>query len=701
MKKRLKIVGLDCPVCASELEAELQNLDGVKSATLVFVQGRLTVEVDDEAALKRVIDTVNHFESARVVEETDGIAEEKKVRLLAWLRIGVSAVCLLAALLLGAFGKDTLTEILCYVCYALAYVAVAAPIWMVTVKQIAKGKIFDENFLMTLASIGAIFLREYAEAVAVILLYQIGEQLQSLAVGASKRSLTSLMELKSESATRLGENGEQTDVTPEALCVGDVVLVKKGERIPCDGVLLGESATLDMKSLTGESAYRFLKRGDAMLSGSINVGEPFTMRVVRDYQNSAVQKILDLVENSMEHKAPPEKFITRFAKIYTPIVCLLAICLAIVPPIVTGLVQTGGLVFADAQRWITSALTFLVVSCPCALVISVPLTYFSGIGACAKAGILVKGAIGLDLIKDIKTVAFDKTGTLTKGDFGVLAVYPIDVEADEVLAVAAALEQYSAHPIAGAFSHVAVTERAESVRECIGQGLIGTYRGETAVIGTYAFICEQGIEAEERIAADTVLYVGYAGKLLGCVEIGDAPREDCRTVLEQLKTLGIRSVMLTGDTPARAQNLANTIGISSFKAGLLPQEKVAEAKKLKESGRLLYVGDGVNDAPVMAEADCAVSMGGISSTAAVEASDFVLVADQLSALPKLIKTAKKTKAIVLQNVIFSIAMKVVFMVLGSLGVLQLWLAVFADVGVMLLAVLNSLRVSKTRKEENE
>ena len=691
MKKRLKVVGLDCPVCAGELEGLLQQIEGVQSVSVVFVQERVTVEVDNAETLQKVIAMVNGFENAHVVTEADSVAETKKAHLWAWVRIVISAIFFAAAIVLQTLQSGQLTDILAYCSYGLAYLAVAYPVLIATVKNIAKGKIFDENFLMSVASIGAAALGEFAESVAVMLLYQFGELLQGIAVGASKRSLTKLMQLKSETATKLcGE--EQRIVSPEELSIGDIVLVKKGDRVACDGVLLDGNAVVDTKALTGEAMYKTIAKGEELLAGYVNAGEAFQMRVTRDYENSAVQKILDLVENSMEHKAAPEKMITKFAKVYTPIVCLLAVLVAIFPPMITGIVQTGGLAFMDAQRWITSALTFLVISCPCALVISVPLTYFAGIGACAKAGILVKGATHLDSAAAVATVAFDKTGTLTQGNFGILKVFPVGIEEQDLLAVAAALEQYSTHPIAGAFSKIAVQERAEDVKEYIGRGLCGTYQGQEALIGTYTFACERGIEAEERISTDTVLYIALGGMLIGMLEIGDAAREDCRAALEELKEMGIRSVMLTGDTPARAQNLANAVGMDAFKAGLLPNEKVEAAQILKEDGLLMYVGDGINDAPVMAESDCAVSMGSLGSAAAIEASDFVLLSDKLQALPKLIQTAKKTKSIVWQNIVFSIVMKVLFMVLGVVGVLPLWAAVFADVGVMILAVCNSLRV---------
>ncbi|MBQ8374820.1 MAG: cadmium-translocating P-type ATPase [Clostridia bacterium] len=690
MKKTLKIVGLDCAVCAGELEDELNKIEGVKKATVVFATGKLLLDYDGQKTLEKVIDTVNGFEEAKIVEETQ---EKRECRLFDWLKIALSAVFLIGGVCLEAFGVGTVAQIFTYILYGLAYLAVGYSVLIATVKNIAKGRIFDENFLMTLASIGAMCIGEFWEGVLVMLLYQLGELLQAIAVGASRNSVTKLMELKSESATRVNANGEQETVAPEALNAGDTVLVKKGERIACDGVLESDNALLDTKSLTGEAAYRDVEKGGELLAGCVNAGNAFTMKITRNYENSAVKKILDIVENSMAHKAAPEKFITKFAKIYTPVVCVLAVCLAVFPPLITGLATQGAFVFVDWQRWLTTALTFLVISCPCALVISVPLTYFSGIGACAKRGILAKGAVGLDIAAGVKLVAFDKTGTLTRGNFGVSAVRTEEgVDEAEMLAMAAALERFSSHPIAGAFAHLPVEEPASAVEEIVGKGLKGEYKGKTALIGTLALMEQFGVDATEKISADTVLYLSYDGKFQGTVEIGDAIREESKDAVEQLHSLGIRVVMLTGDTPARAQNVALRVGMASFKAGLLPAQKVAEAENLKAEARLLYVGDGINDAPVMTVADCSVSMGSLGSAAAVEASDFVLVSDRLSAIPQLLHVAKKTKNTVVQNVVFSIVMKALFMLLGVFGVLPLWAAVFADVGVMLLAVLNAMRV---------
>ncbi len=689
MKKIFRIAGLDCATCAAELEAQLLKLEGVREARIIYVQGKLKIDVENEGVLKRVKETVNGFEEAHILEDEEK-TEEK--HLLAWIRIGVSALLLVGAVLLQFVGGVSVTkDVFAYIFYGLAYLAVAYPVLISTVKNLCKGRVFDENFLMTVASIGALCLQEFWEGVLVMLLYQLGETLQAIAVGSSRKSLTKLMELKTDTATKMIEGGVET-VIPEELSVGDRLLIKAGDKIPCDCVLLSASASLDVKSLTGEAALVPKTAGEEILAGSINAGEAFMAKVVRAYEDSAVAKILDLVENSMDAKSAPEKFITKFAKIYTPIVCALAVCVAVFPTVIIGILN--GFSVEIVKQWMGSALTFLVISCPCALVISVPLTYFSGIGACARRGILVKGAVNLDVAARVKVAALDKTGTLTKGNFSIIGAYPVGIELGELLSICAALEVYSSHPIAGAFSHVQKTERAVGVKEFAGKGLKGEYLGKEAVFGTLAFVRGEGYDVEEKLSGDTVLYLVYGGSYCGALEIGDMIREESVPLLRDLKGLGVHTVMLTGDSPARAQKVANDIGMSAFKAGLLPDEKVAELKKLKEKGVVMYVGDGINDAPAMAVADCAVSMGSLGSAAAVEASDFVLVSDSVSAVPKLIKTARKTKSIVLQNVIFSILMKVAFMALGLFPWFPLWLAVFADVGVMLLAVLSSLRARR-------
>ena len=688
MKRTLRIAGLDCPTCAAELETELGKIQGVRTVSVLFVEGKLKVDCDD-STLERVKAHVNSFEDARIIEE---VTYDTRSHLAEWIRMGVSAVLLITGIALSVWGGSLLTDILSYVLYGLSYLAVGYPILWSTAKNICKGRIFDENFLMTIASVGAFCLQEFWEGVMVLLLYQLGETLQSLALGSSRKSVATLIEMKAESALRIGSGGAET-VSPEQLAVGDKLLIKAGDKLPCDCILLTASASLDMKSLTGETALVPKTAGEELLAGSVNAGNAFMATVARTYENSAVAKILDMVENAAERKAAPEKFITKFAKIYTPIVCMLAVCIALFPPLVEGLVA-GTYGFENGSQWLKAALTFLVISCPCALVISVPLTYFSGIGACAKQGILVKSAAALDKIAKARVAALDKTGTLTKGNFSVIGAYPEDSTQDELLSVCAALEAYSSHPIAAAFSHLQSTERTEEVQEFAGKGLKGKVGGKTAIFGTASFLREEGFDVDEKPSGDTVLYLAYDGRYCGCLEIGDVIREESQQLLADLKGMNVHTVMLTGDSPARAQKVANAIGMSSFKAGLLPTEKVEEMKKLKELGTSVYVGDGINDAPVMTVADCAVSMGSLGSAAAVEASDFVLVSDALGSVTRLIRAAKKTKSIVYQNIAFSILMKVTFMVLGLFPWFPLWLAVFADVGVMLLAVLNSLRVRK-------
>lgn len=716
MKKILQLQGLDCAGCAAELERQIQKIDGVTSASIAFVTQKLTLEYATDEALQRAIQTANAFEEVSVSEHSHTECQcghchhehehthehqhdhekTEKGHKREWLCIILSA-CLLA--LGGLFEKvlgGRVFSIIADFCFVAAYFIVGFPVIVATIQNLRKGRIFDENFLMTVASVGAMIIGETGEGVMVMLLYQLGELLQSIAVGSSRRSVEELMKLKSEWATVLID-GRQKRVKPETLQVGDIVLVKKGERVPVDGILLSEEGILDTKSLTGESEFKIVKKGDEILSGCINEGGMYEMSVARLYEESAVSRILDMVENAAAGKAKPEKFITKFAKYYTPIVCCMALVIAVVVPFFAGLIAGEAFYyFKQWQRFVQSALTFLVISCPCALIISVPLTYFSGIGACAKSGVLVKGATYLDVIAQVKIAAFDKTGTLTAGDFEISETTAIGSEtAEEMLALAAAAERVSAHPIARAFADIPTPYTAENVTERIGRGLIATVNGDKILVGTATLLRENGISVGAIRSPYTVIFIAKERECLGYVEIGDKLRSEAKETIAKLGELGIeRTVMLTGDVEERSHLVAHKLGIKEICAGLLPDQKLQTAEELKKTGSLLYVGDGINDAPVMAMADCAASMGKLGSAAAVEASDMVLISDNLSALPKAIKTARKTRHIVMQNIIFSIVMKVVFMALGLAGVLPLWLAVFADVGVMLLAVLNSFRVRK-------
>ena len=695
IKKTIQLTGLDCANCASELERTIEKIEGVRSASLTFVNQRLYVEYDNESVWEKIVYAANHFEEVHVVEKVEKRSNYTKE----WVRIGVSVFCFLLGFLLERFGNSIGIKIGAYIAYAIAYVSVGFSVWVATCKNVAKGKIFDENFLMTIASVGAVCLGEIFEGVAVMLLYTLGETLQSIAVEASRGSLVTLMEMKSEKTTALRKTDGKTalfEISPEEVQIGDKLIVKTGERIPVDGVLLSDKAELDMKALTGETELGKRTKGDELLSGCINVGAVFQMQAMRIYEHSAVGRILDMVENAAAGKAAPEKFITRFARIYTPVVCALALILAIVAPFLNGVFIGAGFQFVNASRWIRSALTFLVVSCPCALVISVPLTYFSGIGACAKSGILVKGATYLDTVAKADIVAFDKTGTLTEGNFTVCKVITEEgVLQEDLLSLVATVEKNSAHPIAQAFKSYASIDNVEDIQELSGRGVTGVVDGKKLLVGNAKLLQEYGIAFSKYESPYTLVYVALDGKCLGVVEVGDKIKEEAKSVVEALRSLGIkRSVMLTGDNAARAQKIADEAGVYEVNAELLPDGKLQSAEKLKRQGTLLYVGDGINDAPVMVAADCAVSMGKLGSAAAIEASDLVLVSDDLNALPRVIRIAKKTRRIVMQNIVFSIIMKVAFMALGVAGILQLWLAVFADVGVMLLAVLNSLRVQK-------
>ncbi len=709
MQKVIQLKGLDCVHCAAQLEDQIAKIQGVISASVSFVNQKLTIECDGEQTLQKVINLVNHFEEVRVVDEnakTENAGGRYALNAVShtkeWAFIALSLACFLCALILKKCVNGALFP---YVFYGLSYVFVGFPVLKATVKNIAKGKVFDENFLMTVASIGALCIGEISEGVAVILLYQIGEVLQSIAVQSSRNSVAKLMDLKSEWATVVASRRTdlvkdaqgQSRIKAEEVAVGDVLLIKTGEKIPVDGILLSINATLDTKSLTGEAEHKQVQIGQTLLSGCINAGAVIKMQATRAYADSAVSRILDMVENAASRKAKPEKFITKFAKIYTPIVCLSALAIALFAPLVEGLIMMRAFEWLHFTRWLKTALTFLVISCPCALMISVPLTYFSGVGTAAKQGILVKGATYLDTLATADIFAFDKTGTLTQGNFAVRNVLPC-AQADEqtLLQIAAAVERNSAHPIARAFANVTTPLKAENVCETAGRGLSCVVNGETVLVGSQEYLQENGITMPSVQSAYTIVCVAKAGQYIGAIELGDTLRPQTKPALDSLKTLGItHTVMLTGDNENRAREIVNEIGMSAMNANLLPDEKLEKAEQLKALGTLVYVGDGINDAPVMSAADVAVSMGKLGSAAAVEASDLVLIADDLTALPKAVKIARKTRSIVKQNIVFSIVMKAAFMVLGLVGVLPLSLAVFADVGVMLLAVANSFRVRKT------
>ncbi len=681
MKKVIKIRNLDCAACAAELQEELSGLEGVSEVSVDFVGQRVTLSHEGDQALERAIRHISSFEEVEIV---DGNAPQKKERhLKELLSIAVSAAFFIPALVLHLIGGYD------WIAFGLFLASFAAAGWSVVLsvgRNLVRafrngfhpGVLLDENLLMLIAAVGAFAIRQDMEGAIVMLLYQIGEYLQGLAVGSSRGAITRLMSLKSDSAIRLTD-GEQQEVDPEDLRPGDVILLRRGDKVPADCRLLDESASLDTKSMTGESYLKEVRKGGEMLSGCVNEGNAVRAEVLRPVSESAVAKILELVENSASQKAKPEKFITRFSRWYTPIVVLIAVIVAVVPPLFQNY---------NFGEWIVPALNFLVISCPCALIISVPLTYFSGVGTLARYGVLAKGAVYLDNLAAVKTAAFDKTGTLTEGKFTVGKING----QDRVLQLAAAVERASSHPLAQAFEGVDCPA-AERVEELAGRGLKGFVNGKTVLVGSYKLMREQGIVCEEVHSAALVVYVAEDGAFLGSVEIEDRLRPEAKKALEGLKCAGVGTIaVLTGDTKARAQAALAGLPVDEICSELLPQEKPERAQQLRQGGKLMYVGDGINDTPVMTVSDVSVAMGGLGSDAAIEASDFVLATDNLNALPKAVKGAKKTKKIVIENIVFSIAIKVVLMILSLLGLLPLWIAVFGDTGVMLLAVLNSMRM---------
>jgi len=573
------------------------------------------------------------------------------------------------------------------VLYLAVYGAIGHDIVREAVCGIGRGQVFDENFLMVLATVGAFVTGEYPEAVAVMLLYQIGELFQRYAVGKSRGSISDLMELRPDMA-RVLVDGAETEVFPEEVEVGQVILVKPGERVPLDGVVLRGQSTLDTSALTGESMPRPCTPGDSILSGVIVSNGVLEIQVEKAFYDSTVSKILDMVENASGKKARAEKFITRFARYYTPVVVLLAVVQAVLPPLFDG----------QWIKWIHNAMNFLVVSCPCALVISVPMSFFCGIGAASREGVLVKGGSYLELLAKADVFVFDKTGTLTKGSFEVTHVLP-EQRREEILAAAAIAERGSLHPIAQSIEKVAGDgEPGWSLTEEAGHGVKAEKDGAVILAGNRRLMASYGIKADETEQIGTVVHVARDGVYLGAIVISDVLKPDTIEAVAALRAQGAKTVMLTGDNENVAAAVAKQVGVSHYEAGLLPGDKVEKVERLlAEKGKnrvLAFAGDGINDAPVLMRADVGIAMGGVGSDAAIEAADVVLMHDRLSAIPVAKRIAKKTMGIVYQNIIFALSLKLLVLALTPFGLVTIWLAIFADVGVAILAILNAMRAGK-------
>ena len=575
--------------------------------------------------------------------------------------------------------------------FIISYIIVGGDVVKRAVKNIFKGQVFDENFLMSIATIGAFFIGEYPEGVAVMLFYQVGELFQSYAVGKSRKSIASLMDIRPDYAN-VKKGDELVKVDPDEVQIGDIIVIKAGEKIPLDGKVIEGSSMIDTSALTGESVPREVEVGSDILSGCININGVITAEVTKEFGESTVSKILDLVENASSKKSNSEQFITKFARYYTPVVVIIAVFLAIIPPLVID-----GATFSD---WIYRALALLVVSCPCALVISIPLSFFGGIGGASKKGVLVKGSNYLEALAETEIVVFDKTGTLTKGVFNVQEIHPEGVSKEELLELTAHAESYSNHPISlslkRAYSKEIDNGRISDVEEISGHGVIATVDGKKVMVGNIKLMKMMDIPYFKGELIGTIVHVAVNNKYIGYIVIADEVKEDSAQAIKELKAANIKqTVMLTGDNKSIGSKVAKELGLDKVYAELLPADKVEKLEELfsqkSKKGKLAFVGDGINDAPVLARADIGIAMGGLGSDAAIEAADVVIMTDEPSKIATTMKISKKTLKIAHQNIVFAIGIKIIVLILSAFGITTMWAAIFADVGVTIIAVLNAFR----------
>lgn len=698
-KKVMYLLGLDCAECAKKIETAIKGMDGVQTASIDFVTQKLTIEALNKESLPAIVrqaaQIIREIEpdvkisySGKVDEENPHDALKHKLR-----QVGFIAGAIL--FITGMIFK--FSQPVEFVLFLISYLLVGGEVVIRAVKNITKGQVFDENFLMSIATIGAFAIGYFAEGVAVMLFYEIGEFFQDLAVNRSRKSISALMNIRPDYAN-LKVRGEVQKVSPEEVGIGDVILVRPGEKVPLDGKVIDGRSSIDTAALTGESLPRDVEPGMDILSGSVNKSGLLTVKVTKEFGESTVTKILDLVQNASSQKAPTENFITKFARYYTPVVVFAALMLAVIPPLfISG---------ASFIEWINRALTFLVVSCPCALVISIPLSFFGGIGGASQKGILIKGSNYLEALNNVDTVVFDKTGTLTKGNFKVTEIKAANGwSKDDLLFYAAYAENFSSHPIAvsirEAYGKEVNVQRLKEYEEISGHGIRAKVDGKTVLAGNDKLMASQKIDWQASLADGTIVYLAIDGSFAGAIVISDEIKPDSVQAIQKLKAVGVRrTVMLTGDSKATGEKVANEIGIDSVYAELLPQQKVEQMEKLcsevKPGGKLIFVGDGINDAPVLARADVGVAMGGLGSDAAIEAADVVLMTDEPSKLVTAIRIAKKTRFIVYQNIVFALGVKISILVLAAFGIATMWEAVFGDVGVTVIAVLNAIRATRVK-----
>jgi Cd2+/Zn2+-exporting ATPase len=688
--------GLDCADCANKIESATGQLKGVRSSNMDFVFKKLSIQLANSQNINKITAEVKKIvmqidSRIRVNAQDSNNNTQNKIHKLKIVTFVISTLLFAAALLIPAsywvrFG-------IFFICYLLAGYEVIFS----ASRNMLKGRIFDENFLMMAATIGAFSIGEFPEAAAVMLFYNIGELFQQLAVNRSRRSIGALMDIRPDYANLIID-GDIKKISPEDASIGDLIIVKPGEKIPLDGRIHEGLSTLDTSALTGEALPRNVKTGDDVLSGSVNQSGLLTVEVTKPFGESTVSKILDLVQNAGSNKAPTENFITKFARIYTPAVVITALLLAILPPLLLP-----GAVFAD---WLNRALVFLVISCPCALVVSIPLGFFGGIGSASRNGILIKGGNFLEALNNVDTVVFDKTGTLTKGVFKVTNISGAEgIENDILLEYAAYAESYSNHPIAlsirSAYGKELNKDEIENYNEITGYGVKATVRGKEVLAGNSRLMGRESIPFSPADNAGTVVYLAVDRQYAGYIVISDEIKDDAAKAIQGLRKSGVRRlVMLTGDSKSIAQKIGTALSLDDVYSELLPDQKVAELEKMEQrksaKGKLIFMGDGINDAPVLARADVGVAMGGLGSDAAIEAADIVLMTDEPSKLIQAIRIAKKTRKIIWQNIIFALGVKLIVLVLGAGGIATMWEAVFADVGVALIAVINAMRIIRSK-----
>lgn len=698
--------GLCCANCASKIEKESQNITNVSSAVVDFVAQKLILEVENNSDKDNIVELVKQIVK-RIEPDVKVYVEEgnqnRKQRShdhnhdhehenskKEFVRLGVGAAIFAIA---TAFKFNFYVELSLFL---VSYLLVGGEVVLRALKNIRGGQIFDENFLMSIATIGAFAIGEFPEGVAVMLFYQLGEIFQGMAVNRSRKSIAELMDIRPDFANlKIGSDIKK--VSPEEVNIGDIIVVRPGEKVPLDGKVIEGISMVDTSALTGESVPREVEIGDNVLGGVINENGLLTIEVEKEFGDSTIAKILDLVQNASSKKAPTENFITKFARYYTPAVVFSALALAILPPLfISG---------ATFSEWIYRALAFLVVSCPCALVVSIPLGFFGGIGGASKNGILVKGGNYLEALNNVEVVVFDKTGTLTKGVFKVTEIQPQgNVSRDELITYAAFAESFSNHPIATsivkAYSKEIDNESIENYEEISGHGVKATVLGKEVLAGNYKLMNKENISYEQVETIGTVVHVAVNKEYAGYIVISDEVKEDSAKAIKALKEIGVRkTVMLTGDNKVVGTKVAKQLRLDEVYSELLPDQKVEKVEALDKEksskGKLIFVGDGINDAPVLARADIGIAMGGVGSDAAIEAADVVIMTDEPLKIASAIKIAKKTRAIVMQNIVFALGIKAIILVLVALGLGTMWEAVFGDVGVTLIAVLNSMRAMKT------